>query len=516
MFHDQHHSDENHALKMTRKSSATTDDKRCTNDYHESYEGSSQGHHNPLKKKFVRSNSQVITGMFQVDSHHQAVRESPSTSVNPSKLVTKKQLRRTDSFAIITAGHRRSVDIDIPTKPMVVTGALVQKPPVSPLSSVGRASSGTPKIRTPVKQKTLASFVQKHFINMHNKLHKSNHNNNNYRDPSVESLSRSCPNLAQKSNEPNAKSKVRITLSTDTSLEKRHNQATNDLPSSLTHKCYTTPKHLEVPNMFITSQTHSKPITDDGHYESDEIDGNQFKVYRHSAPELRAGTTTDTADLDKHRMLIGPREITQQSGVYYRDGYLSQILDFLFVGNVESAYHERLLCKLKIEGMVDVSCVSPDDVPAHKKKECPCTCPLDTRHLRPSLRINLNNIEMEDMYEYFEEINRFIEGFRKSGKRVLVYCIFGKCQAPAIIIQYIMTYRNLNLRKTFDLVKNHRPEIQLNEMFQTALKRVERRLRQRGHSFKTQTTRERAMTEENAQHETAVDSHRKIAWAECQ
>ncbi|XP_033741712.1 uncharacterized protein LOC117328295 [Pecten maximus] len=160
----------------------------------------------------------------------------------------------------------------------------------------------------------------------------------------------------------------------------------------------------------------------------------------------------------------------------YRNDHVSQLLDHLFIGSVEAAYNEPLLCRLKIDCVLDISNCAAADVPSSKKLHCPCICPEENQHFRSRLIIQLEDKDTEDIEAYFPEINKFIVAARHRGKRVLVHSYHGKSRAAAAAIQYMMSQENFLLRQAFNLVKNQRPCIDIIPAFMTKLEALERRL----------------------------------------
>lgn len=165
----------------------------------------------------------------------------------------------------------------------------------------------------------------------------------------------------------------------------------------------------------------------------------------------------------------------RQSKMYKGDN-CSQLLDYLFIGSVEAAYNQPLLCKLKIDSIVDISNVPAADVPASKKALCPCLCTEQFRHFRSRLIINIDDDEQEDISQYFAEINKFIDGVRQRNKKVLIFSYNGISRAPAAAIQYLMSHENFLLRQAFNLVKNQRPSMLINQGFQKTLETLEHTL----------------------------------------
>jgi dual specificity MAP kinase phosphatase len=160
----------------------------------------------------------------------------------------------------------------------------------------------------------------------------------------------------------------------------------------------------------------------------------------------------------------------------YRDDCVSQILDYLFIGSIEVAYNEPKLCRLKIDSLVDISNLSSAQVPSSKKLHCPCLCGNDSRHFRSRLIIRVDDDDKEDIEQYFSEINKFIDGARKCGKNVLIFSYHGNSRAPAAAIQYLMSHEGFLIRQAYNLVKNQRPAVEINQGFQNTLEALEHRL----------------------------------------
>jgi hypothetical protein len=159
----------------------------------------------------------------------------------------------------------------------------------------------------------------------------------------------------------------------------------------------------------------------------------------------------------------------------FRNEHVSQLLDYLYIGSVESAYNEPLLCKLKIDSLVDMSNMSASQVPSNKKLHCPCLCGNEARHFRSRLIIRLDDKEDEDIEQYCEEINKFIDSSKRCGRKVLIFSYHGNSRAPAAAIQYMMKQEEFLLRQAYNLVKNQRPSVEINQGFQDILEALERR-----------------------------------------
>jgi protein-tyrosine phosphatase len=267
---------------------------------------------------------------------------------------------------------------------------------------------------------------------------------------------------------------------------------------------------LTVPDIFTTSLTRSRPTSKTSVATTDSPLHNQTRPQCHSAQNLQtyfvdqmhhvnvsrsfsdskppvgtasstATSLTDSSDWrsrSRSDSYSSTNSVSNclQSGMY-RDDHVSQVLDYLFIGSVEVAYSEPLLCKLGIESLVDISNTPASQVPWSKKTHCPCLCQSHMGpHFRSRLIIEVQDKDNEDIEQYFSEINRFIDAARKCGKNVLIYSYKGMSRAPAAAIEYLMSHEGLLLRQAYNLVKNQRPSVSINLGFQLALETLEGKL----------------------------------------
>lgn len=233
--------------------------------------------------------------------------------------------------------------------------------------------------------------------------------------------------------------------------------------------------NLKVPDVFTTSFTHSKTPTTDS-------------VKAAKKPATYTLSLTDIPDSVRQSKKLSLRRtisLTKDDNLklahllsidMYRDEQIAQVTDYLFIGSIESAYNERRLCRLDIESLVDISNMSEMQVPSNKKTQCPCLCQTDFRHFRSRLIIAVADDEKEDIGQYFEEVNRFVEAARRCGRKVLVYSYEGKSRAAVFAMQYLMSYESLLLRQAYSIVKKQRPGVALNPGFQKTLESLEKTL----------------------------------------
>ncbi len=309
----------------------------------------------------------------------------------------------------------------------------------------------------------------------------------------VNNSSSSCPNLIDEEDiMPIAKTKVRFTKSSEGYLGYRSPAGSSSNPSLEDPSS----NRLTVPDMFTTSFTHSMPSTVDPDIGCDEQGQKTLRrSYRHSAPELmraeqgptlvksqsKPGLMKSLSDTPEWHcnsqdfIMLDPPKIRPRSA---DDGQprMAQILDYLFLGNIESAYSQRGLCKKGITSIVDLSNCPPEKLFSHKRSQVPCSCGRDTRHLKAFLRLNVSEDDASEIESDMEQINIFIEGAHKNDKKVLVHCYTGAGLSVVAIIQYLMRHRNMNLRKAYSMVMKHRTDIDIPQVFKDLLQKLEKDL----------------------------------------
>uniref|UniRef100_A0A4W5J8I1 protein-tyrosine-phosphatase n=1 Tax=Hucho hucho TaxID=62062 RepID=A0A4W5J8I1_9TELE len=130
---------------------------------------------------------------------------------------------------------------------------------------------------------------------------------------------------------------------------------------------------------------------------------------------------------------------------------ISKVTDYIFVGNLNTAFNGRMLCRNNIDSIIDMSSLPGD--PGPSLCLIPCTCSQD--------------------------INKCIEASTEKRKRVLVHCRDGLSLAPTCIIQYLMVKQNMRLIAAFELLRAKYP-VNIRECHQNVLVTLERALRNTG------------------------------------
>ena len=314
------------------------------------------------------------------------------------------------------------------------------------------------------------------------------------RQPSLPNSS-SCPNLLKgiKTLDVNfVKQKLRSTRSSDAKLSHKAKQDGRSRSASSNQL-------LKVPDIFTTSfQTSGQCSGSIEEMHTLELNSER-KNYRHSAPELTsllgsngkcdsertivAKSLSDNPSRDRRVMLqtLSDRRIKMFQSVDHQEPppapfrpILGQVVEGVFMGNVESTFCERLLCKHNIGSIVDVSGCPPDAVPEHKRSNVPCACGIDSRHLQASLRLFLAEANPSELRQMLKKTNKFIDGAKNNNKGVLVNCYYGNHWSALVVIYYLMTTRGMNLRKAYSMVMMHRSDLELTSENKQFLQQIEK------------------------------------------
>jgi len=289
---------------------------------------------------------------------------------------------------------------------------------------------------------------------------------------------------------------------TDKPVQEDKSKVKSSISTVATSNSSSQTQHLSIPNhcygakpiiasrtdIFTTSFTHSLDKNQSG--QCNKSENNLNRGFSKSTQNLRKPVQGNILKQPLVRSFsdVPPSALSRSNPNYqstlslhlqakmFKNNYVAQLLDYLFIGSVEAAFNEPLLCKLKIDSLLDISGVTAAQLPSSKKLSCPCMCPKETQHFRSRLIIQIANDEKEDIEHYFSEVNRFILGARRNDKRVLVFSYHGSSRSPTFAIQFLMAQENFLLRQAYNLVKNQRPCVDINPGFMTKLESLERTL----------------------------------------
>ena len=234
---------------------------------------------------------------------------------------------------------------------------------------------------------------------------------------------------------------------------------------------------LQVPNIFITSLTRSR--SDDNCRTRSSTVERKTSVCK-SSPVLSEGASNDTNETDKKR----PKRAAAINGDFcrcdfrvssqyrlYRNENMAQITPYLFVGRAESATDQRLLCKLDIHSLIDITNSPRND--HHMNLVCPCTCTSNESHVHPKLYVNVEDTETGSIKEHFPIINKFIDGSRELGRGTLIFSVSGRSRAPTAAIQYLVTREGMAVNEAYYLLMSRWPNTEINRGFKRCLIQLE-------------------------------------------
>lgn len=144
-----------------------------------------------------------------------------------------------------------------------------------------------------------------------------------------------------------------------------------------------------------------------------------------------------------------------ESRTFKKFRYPSEIIpNFLWLGSVESAQDKTLIENLKITHIVNATIRS-------------------RRNFFPDLvkyfTVDILDEVSEDMTNFFEPVNQFIDEAEKEGGRVLVHCQAGISRSACLTINYIRIRNNLTLKEALEYVITQRPEVHPNRSFMEQL-----------------------------------------------
>ena len=82
----------------------------------------------------------------------------------------------------------------------------------------------------------------------------------------------------------------------------------------------------------------------------------------------------------------------------------------------------------------------------------------------------------QNIMNYFEQAQNFINSCKEKKGKILVHCFAGKSRASTITISYLMAVLKLDFRQSLDHLKRQRPIAQPNIGFMVQLKNYEMQL----------------------------------------
>lgn len=132
---------------------------------------------------------------------------------------------------------------------------------------------------------------------------------------------------------------------------------------------------------------------------------------------------------------------------------ISEILpDRIFLGDIYHSRSKAHLQALNIKKIVNAA----DDLP--------CCFPDDFQYLH----LQLDDIDEEDAYKYFDTVYDFIES---SPEPVFLHCRMGRSRSGTLVISYVGRKMNMNFYDALKFVQQRRYCVLPNDGFQEQLQR---------------------------------------------
>lgn len=88
------------------------------------------------------------------------------------------------------------------------------------------------------------------------------------------------------------------------------------------------------------------------------------------------------------------------------------ITKHIYIGNIASIKNERIMCRLGIEYLIDMSNMRPDDLNQQTLGKLPCLC--TKQHSRLYLSVNIFETSFKSLFAAFSEVNKFIQRAKRS------------------------------------------------------------------------------------------------------
>uniref|UniRef100_A0A0R3SQP6 protein-tyrosine-phosphatase n=1 Tax=Hymenolepis diminuta TaxID=6216 RepID=A0A0R3SQP6_HYMDI len=154
--------------------------------------------------------------------------------------------------------------------------------------------------------------------------------------------------------------------------------------------------------------------------------------------------------LNGSRLKISKLRIPTRSPVIFRQvsqekSSMSQVLDFLYLGNSRDARNSETLKQLGITHIINAT----HDLPNYIE---------DNNEIK-YLRVAVEDSGTADLMPYFVPVIEFIDGAIRSKGSVLVHCQEGISRSPSLVVAYIMAHSNLLLMDALTVVSYARPII---------------------------------------------------------
>jgi protein-tyrosine phosphatase len=131
---------------------------------------------------------------------------------------------------------------------------------------------------------------------------------------------------------------------------------------------------------------------------------------------------------------------------------LSEIIHNIYIGPWYLVQKKEILLEHGITHIVNVS-------------ELKNSFPYDFIYLK----IDFPDDEETNISQYFTKVSRFIHNAYLNRGKILIHCFAGLSRSPTLMIAYLIQKRKYDLEQAFQLVKEKRPDVDINENFMMQL-----------------------------------------------
>ena len=119
----------------------------------------------------------------------------------------------------------------------------------------------------------------------------------------------------------------------------------------------------------------------------------------------------------------------------------TEILNGLWLGNILDTKNPEFMKN------IDIVINASTDIPFTSDK---------SKNIRIKVKDNLEKEEISKMYNYLDNISKYIYDCLMENKIIFVHCYAGKQRSATIICAYLMKYLNLSYKESSDLMKTKR------------------------------------------------------------
>ena len=120
-----------------------------------------------------------------------------------------------------------------------------------------------------------------------------------------------------------------------------------------------------------------------------------------------------------------------------------QIIHHIWLGDIRCAKNKHFFDENNIQVVINCS----KDIPFYSNY---------TENVRISIHDNLENVEINRLYEYIPKAVEFIHKKILESKNILIHCYAGRQRSASIVVAYLMRYGKLTLKDAILAVQSKR------------------------------------------------------------